>query len=331
MKNRKFLLILTSFIFILFISFLVSIKLGAATISLKEMFSILLDTSNNKNLLILKEIRIPRVLGAALVGAALATSGAIMQGVTKNPLADPSLLGVSSGSSLALVLSVVPYPNLGSLGRTIFCFIGATLGTIIVINISQVKYGKMSTFRLVLAGSSISALFYAISEAIGLYFRISKDTSMWNNAGLIGTSWSQIIFICPFIFIGCIIALSYSKQLTILSLNEELSIALGQKTKKIRFILLGTNIILAGSSVALAGNLTFIGLIIPHIVRKFIGSDYKFIIPISILAGASLVLLSDTLARTISIPYETPISAITSIMGLPFFLFIIFKEGKLHS
>lgn len=331
MKNKKFLFILTLFIFILFITFLVSVKLGAAKISIKDILLIFSDSVNNKNLLILKEIRIPRVLGAALVGAALATSGAIMQGVTKNPLADSGLLGISSGSSLVLVLSMIFYPNLGYLGKTIFCFIGATFGTIIIIGISRIKYGKMGTFRLILAGSSISALFYAISEAIGLYFRLSKDTSMWNNAGLIGTSWNQIILISPFIFMGFIIALIYSKQLTILSLNEELSIALGQKTKRIRFILLGTNIILAGSSVALVGNLTFIGLIIPHIVRKFVGNDYKFIIPTSIFAGASLVLLADTLARTISVPYETPISAITSIMGLPFFLFIIFKEGKLHS
>ena len=331
MKNKKFLFILTLFIFILFITFLVSIKLGAAKISIKDILLIFSDSVNNKDLLILKEIRMPRVLGAALVGAALATSGAIMQGVTKNPLADSGLLGISSGSSLVLVLSMIFYPNLGYLGKTIFCFIGATFGTITVIGISRIKYGKMGTFRLILAGSSISALFYAISEAIGLYFRLSKDTSMWNNAGLIGTSWNQIILISPFIFMGFIIALIYSKQLTILSLNEELSIALGQKTKRIRFILLGTNIILAGSSVALVGNLTFIGLIIPHIVRKFVGNDYKFIIPTSILAGASLVLLADTLARTISVPYETPISAITSIMGLPFFLFIIFKEGKLHS
>lgn len=331
MKNKNFILIIVLSSLILFLSFFTSIIWGAADISLNEIFSFFRNNTDNEKLLLLKEIRLPRVIAAILVGSALAVSGAIMQGVTKNPLADSGLLGISSGSSLAFTISMILLPSLGYFGKTIFCFIGAAIGTIIVINLSNVKYGNLSSFRLILAGSSISALFYSLSEGLSLYFRLSKDSSMWNNAGLIGLSWSQIIVIVPFIFLGITFSLIYSKQLTILSLNEELAISIGQKTKKIRLILFIVNIILAGSSVALAGNLTFIGLIVPHIVRRFTGNDYKFIVPISILIGASFMLLADTLARTINMPYETPISAITAIIGLPFFLFIIFKEGKLYS
>lgn len=331
MKNINFILVFVLSVLILLLSFFISLIWGAADISLNEIFSVFTNNADNKNILLLKEIRLPRVMGALLVGSALAISGAIMQGVTKNPLADSGLLGISSGSSLAFTVSMVLLPSLGYLGRTIFCFIGASIGTILVINLSRATYGKLSSFRLILAGSSISALFYAVSEGINLYFRLSKDSSMWNNAGLIGISWNQLIVISPFIFLGFILSLIYSRQLTILSLNEELAISLGQKTKKIRVVLLIVNIILAGCSVALAGNLTFIGLIVPHIVRRFTGNDYKFIIPVSILIGASFMLLADTLSRTINMPYETPIFAITAIIGLPFFLFIIFKEGKLYS
>jgi iron complex transport system permease protein len=143
-----------------------------------------------------------------------------------------------------------------------------------------------------------------------------------------GTSWKQLQLIVPFIVAGILIALVLSRQLTILSLSEDVAVGLGQKTTRIKVILFAVTILLAGASVALVGNMAFVGLMIPHIVRAIVGTDYRFIIPMSGILGASFLLLADTLGRTINAPYETPVAAIISMLGLPFFLFIVQKGGK---
>lgn len=154
---------------------------------------------------------------------------------------------------------------------------------------------------------------------------------MWTAGGMIGTSWSQLQVIIPFILLGILISLFLSKQLTILSLNEEVAVGLGQKTTQIKIILFVVIIILAGASVALVGNIAFIGLMVPHVVRAIIGTDYRFILTMSAIVGATFMLFADTLGRTIHSPYETPVAAIVAMMGLPFFLFIVRKGGKAFS
>ena len=154
-----------------------------------------------------------------------------------------------------------------------------------------------------------------------------KNVSMWTAGGLIGTTWNQLAIIIPFIAIGIVIALLFSRQLTILSLNEEVAVGLGQKTIQVKTILFLVVILLAGAAVALVGNMAFVGLMVPHIVRAIVGTDYRFIIPMSMIAGAILMLFADTVGRTINIPYETPVAAIIAVMGLPFFLIIVRKGG----
>src|SRR5690606_12264221 len=168
----------------------------------------------------------------------------------------------------------------------------------------------------------------ALEQGISLYFKVSKDVTMWTAGGLIGTSWAQLKMIIPFIVVGILFAIMFSRQLTVLSLNEEVAIGLGQKIMIVKTILFVIVIILAGTAVALAGNLVFIGLMIPHITRAIVGTDYRFIIPMSVLVGATFMLFADTVARTIHAPYETPIIAVLAILGLPFFLFIVRKGGN---
>ncbi|GAE29661.1 ABC-type Fe3+-siderophore transport system [Halalkalibacter hemicellulosilyticusJCM 9152] len=266
-----------------------------------------------------------------IVGAALAVSGAIMQGMTRNPLADPGLLGLSAGANVALAVTIAFIPAANYFGVMIACFIGAAIGTIMVLGIGAMKRGGFSPFRIVLAGAAVSAFLTAIAEGIGLYFKITKEVSMWTSGGLVGTTWSQLEVIVPFVLIGCLLSLLLSKQLTILSLNEEVAVGLGQRTTQIKVVLFIIIVILAGATVALAGNMAFIGLMIPHIVRAIVGTDYRFILPMSIIFGASFMLLADIAARTISAPYETPVAAIVSILGLPFFLFIVRKGGRAFS
>ncbi|MNV79221.1 Iron-uptake system permease protein FeuB [compost metagenome] len=154
---------------------------------------------------------------------------------------------------------------------------------------------------------------------------------MWTAGGIIGTTWNQLQLIAPVITIGIIITILLSRQLTILSLSEEVAAGLGLQIKYIKVILFIVIILLAGASVALVGNLVFIGLLVPHIVRAIVGTDYRYIIPMSGLLGGTFMLFADTLGRTINAPWETPIAAIVAMMGLPFFLFIVHKGGKQFS
>ncbi|OPH53442.1 iron ABC transporter [Paenibacillus ferrarius] len=324
-----------SFVFKLIVSivafvgcFLVAMVFGAADTTVKDVWQALATNLSGDTLTIIRELRLPREVAAIFVGAALAVSGAIMQGITRNPLADPGLLGLTAGANAALAFTIAFMPSTNYFGIMIVCFIGAAIGAVMVFGIGAMKKGGFSPLRIVLAGAAVSAFLYAVAEGIGLSFKISKEVSMWTAGGLVGTSWGQLQIIVPFIIVGTLIALFLSRQLTVLSLSEEVALGLGQKTVQIKATLFIVIILLAGASVALVGNMAFIGLMIPHIVRAIVGTDYRFIIPMSAILGAAFMLLADTLGRTIHAPYETPVAAIVAMLGLPFFLFIVRRGGK---
>jgi iron complex transport system permease protein len=314
---------------ILFIlMFGIAMVFGAADTTFKDVWLALLSNQTSEKILILQEIRLPREIAAIVVGAALAVSGAIMQGMTRNPIADPGLLGLTAGANAGLAITFALLPSANYYWVMLACFIGASVGALLVFGISAVKKGGFSPFRIVLAGSAISAFLFAITEGIAILFKISKDVSMWTAGGVIGTNWGQLQIVVPVIMIGIIIAICLSRQLTILSLNEEVAVGLGQNTTRIKAFLFVIVIVLSGAAVALAGNLAFVGLLVPHIVRTIVGTDYRFILPMSTIVGGTFMLLADTIGRTLNTPYETPVAAIVAMMGLPFFLFIIRKGGK---
>ncbi|WP_373922346.1 FecCD family ABC transporter permease [Rossellomorea marisflavi] len=320
---------LSILIIVLCATFLVSVTFGAADTSLADVWGALTNTGSGDKISILQELRFPREVAAILVGAALSVSGAIMQGMTRNPLADPGLLGLTAGANAALAAALAFLPSIGPFGIMLACFIGAAAGAGLVFGIGAAKRGGFSPFRIVLAGAAVSAFLFAVSEGIGLYFKLSKDISMWTAGGLIGTTWNQIYIIGPCILLSVIISMGFSRQLTILSLNEEVAVGLGQRTVLVKSALFILTVILAGSAVALVGNMAFLGLMVPHIARALTGTDYRTIIPVSVVLGSTFMLLADTIGRTVNAPYETPVAAIVSMMGLPFFLFIVRKGGKL--
>jgi iron complex transport system permease protein len=308
--------------------FAAAMTLGAADMTLKDVWLALTTSAPGDKMSIIREIRLPRGIAAIFVGAALAVSGAVMQGMTRNPLADPGLLGLTAGANAALAISIALLPSANYFVTTVACFIGAAMGALLVFGISAVKKGGFSPLRIVLAGSAISAYLYAVAEGVGLYFKISKDVSMWTAGGMMGTTWDQLKMIVPFIIIGILVSLLLSRQLTILSLNEEVAVGLGQRIPQIKGILFIVIIMLAGASVALVGNMAFVGLMIPHVVRMLVGTDYRYILPMSAIVGATFMLFADTVGRTIHSPYETPVVAIVAILGLPFFLIIVRKGGR---
>ncbi len=311
--------------------FVAAMVFGAADTTVKDVWLALTSNVKTDETLVLREIRFPREVAAIFVGAALAVAGAIMQGLTRNPLADPGLLGLTAGANAALAITLVVFPSINYFGLMIGCFIGAAVGTIMVFSMGFMKKGGFSPLRIVLAGAAVSAFLYAVADGVSIYFKVSKNVSAWTSGGLVGTSWDQLQIIVPFIIVGILVALILARQLTILSLNEEVAVGLGQNTAQVKFILYVVIILLAGASVALVGNMTFIGLMIPHIVRAIVGTDYRFIIPMSAIAGAVFMLFADTLGRTINAPFETPVAAIVATIGLPFFLIIVRKGGKAFS
>ncbi|MFC9707658.1 FecCD family ABC transporter permease [Paenibacillus sp. NPDC056933] len=335
MKNKKlpfrFATKLLGSVLVLIACFIIAMMFGAEETTFRNLWLTLTSATKSDNILILREIRLPRELAAMLIGAALAVSGGIMQGITRNPLADPGLLGLTSGANMALALAFVFMPSLGYFGIMVACFVGAALGAALVIVLGSMRMGSLSPIRVVLAGAAVSAFMYAISDGISIFFKISKDVSMWTSGGLIGTTWGQIQAIAPVILVGLVIVPFLSNQINILSLSDEVATGLGQKLVLIKTILFLLVIVLTGASVALIGNMAFVGLMIPHIVRKMVGTDYRYIIPVSIFAGASFMLLAETLGRTINAPYETPVVAIASMLGLPFFLFVVRRGGKAFS
>lgn len=311
--------------------FAVAMVFGAADTSLRDVWLAMATHERSDSILIIRELRLPREVAGIFVGAALAVAGAIMQGMTRNPLADPGLLGLTSGANAMLAMTLAWVPSASFLGIMTACFIGAAAGAAMVFGLSAVRKGGFSPLRIVLAGAAVSAFLHAVAEGIGIFYKISKNVSMWTAGGLIGVTWSQLKIIAPFIAAGILTALLLSRQLTILSLNEEVAAGLGQKTARVKAVLFVVVILLAGASVAIVGNMAFVGLMVPHMVRAVTGTDYRLVLPMSALAGASLMLLADTLGRTINAPYETPVAAVIAIMGLPFFLFIVRKGGQAFS
>ncbi|HBQ77138.1 MAG TPA: iron ABC transporter [Exiguobacterium sp.] len=311
--------------------FWIAMTFGAADTTMREVWNALTFGPLNEKAKIVQEIRLPRELAAILVGAALGVSGAIMQAMTRNPLADPGLLGLTAGANAALALVIVLFPKIDYFGIMLACFVGAALGAALVFGIGASKKGGFSPLRIVLAGSAISAFLYAIAEGIGIYFKIAQDVSQWTSGGLVGSTWGQLQVIAPVIAIGIVIAFIFSRQLTILSLSEEVALGLGQNIQRIKAVLYVVVILLAGAAVALVGNMAFIGLMIPHIVRAIVGTDYRFILPMTAIFGATFMLLADTIGRTLYAPYETPVIAIVSMLGLPFFLLIVRKGGRAFS
>ena len=275
------------------------------------------------------DLRLPRMVAAILVGAAMAQAGAMMQGITRNVIADPSLLGINAGAGLALILGYAIFGSLHYSQILVICLLGSCLAAGLVFGLSYQVQKGYNQLRLILSGAMVASLFSAIGQAITIYFDLSTAVIGWQAGGLVQVNWKMLTIIGPLIIVGLILAQLFSHQLTILSLNETVAKNLGQRTALMTMVLLGIVLLLSASAVALVGSLSFVGLIIPHFIRMFTGKNYKMLLPLTAFAGASFLIWVDLVCRSINPPAETPISAIISIIGLPCFLWLIRKEKHL--
>ncbi len=275
------------------------------------------------------DLRLPRMVAAILVGAAMAQSGAMMQGITRNAIADPGLLGINAGAGLALILGYAIFGSLHYSQILVICLLGSCLAAGLVFGLSYQVQKGYNQLRLILSGAMVASLFSAIGQAITIYFDLSTAVIGWQAGGLVQVNWEMLAIIGPLIIVGLILAQLFSHQLTILSLNETVAKNLGQRTALMTMVLLGIVLLLSAAAVALVGSLSFVGLIIPHFIRMFTGKNYKMLLPLTAFAGASFLIWVDLVCRSINPPAETPISAVISIIGLPCFLWLIRKEKHL--
>lgn len=327
MFKNKFKWLILALVVSSIIIFLVALSLGAADISTEEVKAFLLNEFENENTIILKEMRLPRVIAAALSGMALAVAGAYMQGMTRNPLASPSLFGITAGASALLSFSIVFFKNMTYYHVLFVCLSGSVLAGGLVFAISNSGKQSLSNQKTVLAGAAVSTMLYALSDAIALSYTTSKQMTMWANSGLIGVTFNEIFIVLPIIVVGLILAAAYSSKLTLISIDEEIATSLGENVKQLKTIFFFMVTILTGAAIALSGSIVFVGLIVPHFVRRLVGSDYKMIIPVSIFVGAMVLMIMDLLSRTINAPYETSISAIMAICSYPLFLYVVKRKG----
>ena len=283
----------TTLLGILALAILIATSLGSLFIGIRyiSLDDITLSFTNydpnSIGQMIVQTLRLPRMIAGIVVGISFAVSGALMQGVTNNPMASPSILGINAGASFGLAVGMILFPYLTLNGSILFSFGGAALATLFILALAKRVGGKATPVYLALAGTAISAVFVAVTHMLVVYFQVAQELSFWTAGGISGIRMEQVLLVLPWTLIG----------------------------------------ILSGSAVALAGPIGFVGLVIPHITRKLVGIDYRLVIPFSALFGAVLVMIADVVARIVNPPFETPLGAITALVGVPFFIYLANRKG----
>lgn len=279
-------------------------------------------------------IRLPRVLLALVIGGSLALAGCVMQGLFRNPLADPGLLGISSGAALAVALWVVLPLSLPALvmlyAPMLAAFLGALAATVAIFLLSQQRNSSLS--RLLLVGIAINAL---CGAAVGVLSWVSNDAqlrqlSLWGMGSLGQAQWSTLLSVTSLMVPTALVIWRMANALNVLQLGDEEAHYLGVDVAVVQRILLLCSALLVAAAVAVSGVIGFVGLVVPHLMRMWLGADHRAAIPGSVLAGASLLLVADTAARTLVAPAEMPVGLLTSLLGAPWFLWLIFRRGGQH-
>lgn len=325
--NKKAVAFISACSIIAIAGLVVAISAGAKSIPLQTIWNSIFHYEDILDMQLVRDVRIPRVICTALVGGILGITGAMMQGVTRNEVAEPSLMGITQGATFAIAIAGANSTIYGLLGNTVAAFIGAMISGLLVLAFSMKNARNMNLSRLLLAGTALSTFFISMATIVALLTNKSQNLAFWISGGFRAVTWDSVKLVLIVGGIGAVIALFMAPKINIVNLGEEVCIGLGENPVKIRMITLLLLIPMCAVCVAVAGNIAFIGLIVPHIVRRFLGQDYRIIMPVSFLFGATLVIWADVLARLVNQPYETPIGLFTSLVGVPLFIWMIRKEN----
>ena len=304
---------------LLLLGIFISIQNGAKQIPLSDIISVFFSSADTLHSQLILDVRLPRLLASILCGGLLAMSGAMTQGILKNPVAEPSILGITQGATMFVALSSF----LPAFPMAIF---GAAISGLLIFSFSLKKGIRQDLSLLLLAGTALSMLFLSLASIFALLQNRSQELAFWIAGGFRNISWFHVHGFIVIAIIAFLAIFFLAQKINLLSLGDEAAISLGISPNKIRRYVLLLMIPICAICVASAGNIAFVGLFIPHILRKIISNDYRSLLPLSFLYGGVLLLFADVLARTISAPYELPVGLFTAFLGIPVFLLQVRKE-----
>ncbi len=326
--RRKNFLIIATLIVLIVVTFVMSMNTGVINLTPMEVIRTLFGQGDAQQQLILFQFRLPRIVIGVLVGMGLAIAGAVLQGISKNALADPGILGINAGAGLAVMLYISFFPTTKSVPvylLPVLAFIGAGLTAVLIYSLSYKRHEGITPMRLILTGVAVAA---GISSAmIVLTLRLTPENyqfvATWLAGSIWGSNWMFVLSLLPWLLILFPFIYMKSRVLNILNLGEVTSIGLGASIEKERRWLLAASVGLAGASVSVSGGIGFVGLIAPHLARQLVGANHQFLLPTSALLGGFLVLLADTVGRSILEPSEIPAGIVVAVFGAPYFLFLL--------
>lgn len=321
-SHRRFRVVLiTLFGVLCVVTALVCVGIGTIHFSLREIVRGLFVAGDSTSRLLIWHLRFPRILCGGLVGVCLSLSGCILQGVMRNTMASPSTIGVTGGASFIGYITLVVFPNFSHL-LPIGSIAGAFVTTMLIYALAYQK--GVSPVKMILSGMAVSALFGAFNDMIKTFFADSLgNASGFLVGGLNGTGWPHFGMIAPYALCGVLLCFLLPSKMNILMLGDETANSLGLRTERFRFFLIAISSLLSGAAISVAGLISFVGLVVPHIARLLVGSDYKYLFPASAFLGFTLVVACDTIGRVIMPPGEIPVSIILSFIGAPFFLYLL--------
>ena len=311
---------------VLALLFVLSVAFGTRSVSVSEVWSALGgDTGGIAEAAVIK--RVPRTVLALLVGAALALSGTTMQAVTRNPLADPGILGVSSGAALAVVVGIAFFGMSDPYSYIWVAIGGAALAAAFVYTVGSLGRDGATPLKLALAGAAISATFSSLVSAV-LLPRVDALTTFrfWQIGGDGGGSWEKIGLLVPFLVVGAAICFFSARGMNMLALGDDLAAGLGESVLRTRLVAAAGAVLLCGVATAVAGPIGFVGLVVPHLCRLLVGTDLRWLIPFSAITGAALLVAADVVGRVVARPQEIEVGIITAFIGAPFFIWIVRRQ-----
>ena len=331
MGKKKFVFSIILCLTLLSIMAIFSISLGAKSIAFTKVIDVLLGNAPDSLEATIILQRIPRTVFGILAGGALGISGALMQSITRNPIADPSILGVNTGASLFVVAGIAFFNITVAYQYIWLAIIGAGVTAVFVYGVASMGKDGATPLKLALSGSAVSIVLGSLVSTIMLpNNRVMEAFRFWQVGSIGSATWENIMLISPFLIVGFIISMFISGYLNNLALGDEAATALGTNVVMTRTIGALSSVLLCGATTALAGPIGFVGLIIPHIIRLIFGSEMSKMLPLSFLGSAILMLVSDIIGRIISLPGETEVGIVTAVLGAPVFILAI-RKGRVKS
>ncbi|WP_206711458.1 FecCD family ABC transporter permease [Peribacillus faecalis] len=326
--NKKFAVTFSALVILIVLASLLSLHFGVVSISPSEVFQTFIGNGSAKQELVLFQIRLPSIILAILIGAGMAISGAILQAITNNDLADPGILGINSGAGLAVVLYIAFFQQLGSNVYLLpmFAFVGALLTAVLIVALAW--KGGFQSIRLVLVGIGVNAGLGALLIAFQLKMNPIDfmKAVVWLSGDLWATQWKYVWALLPWYIVLIPFALYKAKSLNVLTLGDSISTGLGINVAREKLILLVLAVAFAGLGVSCGGGIAFLGLIAPHIARRLVGAKHGLMLPVAAMLGAVILLLADTIGRNIVLPAEIPAGIVVSLISAPYFIYLLMRS-----